>query len=168
MTKGLESPVKGPWFTSALRGGVIYASGDSIAALITGLWSIHRMIGIFTIGATLYAFEIQLYFKWIDRRVQNMQGPKKVWAKTAMALLYFNPIWIARHLLIIHIVSGNFEMISWALLLTGLKSFVFNIPVSIAANYWIQNKIVISNRFYASAIFSGIMAIYYSMSSVWF
>jgi len=168
VSKAINTPGQRPWYFSAILGGVIYAVGDAIAAAIIGSWQLQRMIGIFAIGATLYAAEIKWYFNWIEKIVKSFSGAKRTWIKTTMALTYFNPLWIARHLLLIHLVSGNFELISWVLLLTGLKSFAVNIPLSIGANYWIQNKVSLSKRFYASAIFSGIMAVYYSMSSVWF
>jgi uncharacterized membrane protein YvlD (DUF360 family) len=88
--------------------------------------------------------------------------------KAAIVLLYFNPLWIARHLCLLLIFSGNFSQINFNILKVGLFSFLINIPISILANYYIQNKILLKDRFIASAIFSGLMAIYYSMSSQWF
>lgn len=143
-------------------------TGDTIAALIIDQFSWIRLLGIFALGATLYSFEIPRYFKWIEKVISDYQGWKKVALKTSMALLYFNPFWIARHLLFVQLFSGNMDMITWDLLRIGLISFAVNIPVSIVANYLIQNKVTLKYRFFASAIFSGIMAIYYSMSSVWF
>ena len=155
-------------YLSPLIGGFIYMTGDTIAALIIDQFSWIRLFGIFALGATLYSFEIPRYFKWIEKVIAEYEGWKKVALKTSMALLYFNPIWIARHLLFVQLFSGNIEMITWDLLRIGLISFAVNIPVSILANYLIQNRISLKYRFFASAIFSGIMAIYYSMSSVWF
>lgn len=143
-------------------------SGDTIAALIIEQFSWIRLLGIFALGATLYSFEIPRYFRWIEKVIIKYHGWKKIALKTSMALLYFNPLWIARHLLFVYLFSGNIEMITWDLLRIGLISFAVNIPVSIFANYLIQNKISLKYRFFASAIFSGIMAIYYAMSSVWF
>ena len=143
-------------------------SGDSIAALITGEFSLVRSFGIFIIGATVYAYEIPRYFRWIEKKMLEYYGRGKLWVKTVMALLYFNPIWISRHLLFVYLVSGKFDEISFGLLWVGLISFTVNIPLSILANYLIQNTINLRYRFIASAIFSGLMAIYYSMSSVWF
>jgi hypothetical protein len=39
--------------------------------------------------------------------------------------------------------------------------------VSLAANYLIQNRISVSRRFMASAVFSGIMAVSYALSAAW-
>jgi hypothetical protein len=155
-------------FFSYLMGGIIYATGDSIAAWITGTFDIVRTLGIFAIGASLYAFEIQRYFRWIEKSLAQVEGNRKVVLKTFMALIYFNPLWIARHLFLVMVVSGEMEKISTAVLMTGLTAFVINIPVSIAANYLIQNRIPLRFRFFSSAVFSGLMAIYYSMSATWF
>jgi hypothetical protein len=143
-------------------------TGDTIAALIIDQFGWIRLLGIFALGATLYSFEIPRYFRWIEKVISGYQGWKKIALKTSMALLYFNPLWIARHLFFVYLFSGMMDMISWDLLRIGLLSFAVNIPVSLLANYLIQNKISLKYRFFASAIFSGIMAIYYSMSSVWF
>lgn len=143
-------------------------SGDTIAAFITDEFSWVRSLGIFFIGATVYAFEIPRYFRWIEKKMSEYSGRGKLWLKTMMALLYFNPIWIARHLLFVYLVSGKFDEITFGLFWVGLISFVVNIPLSILANYLIQNKISLRYRFFSSAVFSGLMAIYYSMSSVWF
>ena len=84
-----------------LKGAIIYSSGDLIAALILGEFSIARLLGMIVLGGTLYAFEIPNYFAWIDRKTQEFIGIKKTLVKTGLAILYFNPLWIARHLLFI-------------------------------------------------------------------
>lgn len=155
-------------WSNIIRGGLIYATGDTIAALISDQFSVQRMIGILMIGATIYALEIPNYFKWIDKKTQGKTGLKNSLYRSVLAMLYFNPLWIARHVLFIKLITGNFDQIGWGLITTGTLSFVVNIPVSLAANYLIQNKIALEHRFLASAIFSGLMAIYYSLSDVWF
>jgi hypothetical protein len=156
-----------PYF-SYLMGGVIYASGDAIASLIAGEFDLIRLFGVFGIGASLYGFEIQRYFRWIEKRLAHLEGKTKVVLKTFMALIYFNPLWIARHLALVFLVSGKAELISWGILETGFLAFAVNIPVSILANYIIQNRVPLNLRFFSSAVFSGLMAIYYSMSTLWF
>ncbi len=152
----------------SLTGGIIYLTGDTIAALLVGEFSLIRCLGILIIGSTLYAWEIQTYFKWIERKISKMSKKKRMFANTTLALIYFNPIWIARHLVLIYLFSGKAGDISTALLYSALIAFLINIPLSIFANFVIQNKISLKFRFWASATFSGLMAIYYSMSSVWF
>ncbi len=151
-----------------LTGGLIYMTGDTIAAAIQGEAGFWRSAGIFIIGASLYAFEIKKWFTWIEGRSLQWTGSRRVLFKTGMALVYFNPLWVARHLCFIYLFSGKAMLISTALLQTALLSFLVNIPISVLANYLIQNRTPLHYRFWASALFSAIMAIYYSMSSVWF
>ncbi|MBD3637923.1 MAG: hypothetical protein HUJ25_11255 [Crocinitomicaceae bacterium] len=151
-----------------IKGGIIYSLGDTIAALIANDFDWVRVVGILLIGATVYAFEIPNYFRWIDKKVAANGDIKGAFKRAGLAMLYFNPLWIARHILFIKLLTGQYDEIGWDLLMTGLISFAINIPISLMANYAIQNKISLKNRFIASAIFSGLMAIYYSMSAVWF
>jgi len=154
--------------SNIVRGAIIYTSGDTIASLISEDFSWYRLLGMMLIGATVYAFEIPNYFAWIDSKVGGGSGFASSMKRTGLAILYFNPIWIARHLLFLKLFSQQFEQIGWNLLEIGLMSFIVNIPISIIANYLIQNKIPLDWRFLASAIFSALMAIYYAMSAVWF
>ena len=147
-----------------VRGAIIYSAGDTIAALLLHEFSWNRLLGMVLIGATVYAFEIPNYFKWIDKRTADLTHTKLWVSKTLWAILYFNPIWIARHLLFIKLFEGDFDAINIDLLRIASWSFLFNIPISFIANAIIQNKIKISWRFMASAIFSALMAIYYAMS----
>lgn len=89
-------------------------------------------------------------------------------AKTVLAVLYFNPLWIARHLLFIKLFSGQFEGIGFNLMQIALWSFLVNIPISFIANYVIQNRIKLKWRFLGSATFSALMAIYYALSETLF
>jgi hypothetical protein len=63
------------------------------------------------VGATFYAFEIPNYFDWIVKKTQALKGLKATLTKTILAIAYFNPLWIARHLLFIKLFSGQFEAI---------------------------------------------------------
>lgn len=155
-------------YFSYFIGGIIYMTGDTIAAFLYHEADLWRSIGIFAVGSTLYAFEIKTYFRWIDKKVNVFGGLKRIWIKTCLALIYFNPLWIARHLCIVFLLSGKVDQINITILQTAFSAFLFNIPVSVLANYIIQNKTPLEYRFWASAVFSGVMAIYYSMSSVWF
>lgn len=126
------------------------------------------MFGMMIIGATIYAIEIPNYFDWIERRVKSTEGWIPLFKRTLLALLYFNPLWISRHLLFINILSNYLHNIKINLLYIGLTSFVVNIPISFIANYYIQNKIKLKNRFLASAVFSALMAVYYALSEILF
>ena len=120
------------------------------------------------VGATFYAFEIPNYFDWIVKKTQGLKGLKATLTKTVLAVLYFNPLWIARHLLFIKLFSCQFEAIGFNLLEIACWSFLVNIPISFIANYIIQNRFKLKWRFLGSAIFSAIMAIYYALSETLF
>ena len=64
------------------------------------------------VGATIYAFEIPNYFSWIDKKTTQLTGLKKTLSKTSLAIAYFNPLWIFRHLAFIKLFSGNFNDIN--------------------------------------------------------
>ena len=120
------------------------------------------------VGATIYAFEIPNYFTWIDKKTISFNGIKKTLVKAILAIAYFNPLWIFRHLAFIKLFSGNHDQINTYLLTIAVWSFLVNIPISFIANYLIQNKVKLDWRFLASAIFSAIMAIYYALSETLF
>ncbi|WP_206420439.1 hypothetical protein [Lacinutrix jangbogonensis] len=120
------------------------------------------------IGASFYAFEIPNYFDWIVKKTQYLKGSKATLTKTVLAIAYFNPLWIARHLLFIKLFSGQFDKIGFNLIEIAFWSFLVNIPISFIANYIIQNRFKLKWRFLGSAVFSGIMAIYYALSEIIF
>jgi len=146
-----------------IKGAIIYSAGDTIASLILNEFNIVRLLGMILIGATIYAFEIPNYFAWIDKKTSSYKNAKRWLGKTIWAIIYFNPLWIARHLLFIKLFSGNLDQISLDLLRIALLSFITNIPISFVANFIIQNKVHLKWRFFASAIFSALMAIYYAL-----
>jgi len=151
-----------------LIGAALYSSGDMIASVMLDQFSWIRFFGMMLIGATIYSYEIPNYFIWIEKRTSNLTGIKKTFNKTLLAIMYFNPLWVARHLFFIYLFSRNFEAINSNLFTIAFWSFLVNIPISAIANYFIQNKIKLNWRFLASTIFSGLMAIYYAMSENWF
>jgi hypothetical protein len=154
--------------SNILKGALIYSAGDTIAALLLDEFSWYRLLGMILIGATFYAFEIPNYFDWIVKKTAHLKGLKATLTKTVLAILYFNPLWIARHLLFIKLFSGQFEAIGFNLLEIAFWSFIVNIPISFVANYIIQNRFKLQWRFLGSAIFSALMAIYYAMSETIF
>lgn len=151
-----------------LKGALIYSAGDTIAALFLDEFSWYRLLGMILVGATVYAFEIPNYFDWIVKKTQYLKGLKAALAKTGLAILYFNPLWIARHLLFIKLFLGDFQAINMNLLKIAFWSFMANILISFLANYIIQNRFKMKWRFLASALFSAIMAIYYALSETLF
>jgi len=152
----------------ALRGMIVYAAGDTAAALLLGRFAWTRLAGMMLLGGTVYALEIPNVFRWIDARVPPDGRLRSALMRTSLALAYFNPIWIARHIWWIRFVSGEGTAIDRALFATAAASFLGNIPIAIAGNFVIQNVIAPRLRFTASAVFSGLLAVYYAASAVWF
>lgn len=151
----------------ALCGGLIYGTGDTIAELISGEFLISRLLGMVLTGATMYALEIPNYFRWIDRHFHAPDFKTTV-IRALLALAYFNPLWIARHIVFILIFSGQWALIDSDILLVAAESFLCSIPITLSANFLIQNGLPLSWRFMASAVFSGLMAVYYALSEVLF
>lgn len=147
-----------------LRGLLIYPAGDTVASLILSEFSPVRLLGMMVIGATVYAFEIPNWFAWIDHRTRGLNRLRGAMTRTGLALLYFNPLWIARHLLFIALLTGDTSSIGWGLLRLGAISFAVNVPVAFTANFLIQNLVPLRWRFFASAVFSSLMAVYYALS----
>jgi len=148
---------------NVIRGAVVYSVFDAIAALFLDQFSWLRFFGIMIVGATIYSFEIPNYFRWIELKCAKYQGYKQQLRKTLYAVIYFNPLWIARHLLIIDLLTLGTS--SWSILMIALKSFMVNIPIAIIANFAIQNKVELRYRYLVSALFSGVMAVYYAFST---
>jgi hypothetical protein len=151
----------------SIAGGLIYCAGDSAATLITGNFSYLRMLGMLLLGASLYAIEIPAYFRWLNRYF-NQPGYLNAVKRMFMAAAFFNPLWIARHLVFIYLFSGQWQSISLHLLYIATTSFFYCLPVALPVNFIIQNNIKLSWRFIASSVFSAFMAIYFSMSEALF
>ncbi|MEC4749277.1 hypothetical protein [Methylomicrobium sp. Wu6] len=148
---------------NVVHGSVVYAGGDAIAAAIEGEFQISRTLGMMLVGGTLYAIEIPAYFAWIDRQFDHA-GRWHAIKRMLCAEAFFNPLWIARHIALINLVSGRGSEINWGLLAIGLDSFLYAMPFALLANYVIQNLIPLNWRFLASALFSSVMAVYYASS----
>ncbi len=149
-------------------GFIIYPLGDAIAQGILGDLNFLRVIVMSLVGGLIYAVEIPKWFSYIEHRFSRH------WLKTFAAILYFNPLWIARHLFFIAIALSPALLITpdhwghvlWDCLIKGTKSFAGAILLSVIGNFVIQNLIGLKYRFAASSIFSGLMAIYYALSAV--
>lgn len=144
-----------------LKGLFIYAAGDTVAACMTCGFSLTRLLGVMAVGGLIYSFEIPAWFSWINGRFTGF-------ARAGMAVLYFNPFWIARHLCFISLFSGETGDVSTELIFIAFKGFLANLPVVFAANYLIQNRIPLKWRFLSSAVFSSLMAVYYPLCRVIF
>ena len=152
---------------NAFYGGLIYCAGDTLATLISNDFYYPRMLAMLLLGASLYAIEIPAYFHWLNRYF-NQPGYINAIKRMFMATAFFNPLWIARHLVFIHLFSGQWQNISLHVLSVATSSFIYCLPVALPVNFMIQNIIPLSWRFFASSVFSALMAIYFSMSEVLF
>lgn len=154
--------------SNLLRGLLIYASGDTVAALLQNQFSVIRMLGMMLVGATIYAIEVPNYFRWLDGRLVKSDTLLNSVQRTLLSLAYFSPLWITRHMFFIKLFSAHYDEISWALFRVATISFLVNLPVSFTANYLIQNKVAYHYRFMASALFSAVMAVYFALAANWF
>ena len=152
--------------TELLKGALLFGLFDTIAAMILGEFSWLRMCGMAAVGGTFYAIEIPSYFAWLEQRSSHMSTQHRAWFKSLMAVVYFNPLWIARHMCFIYLFNG--QSIDASVLYTAWQSFIYGMPVSAVFNYVIQNHITVRHRFLASSLFSGCMAIFYAVSAVYF
>lgn len=82
--------------------------------------------------------------------------------------LYFNPLWIARHLFILNLFKGDYSQINLQLFRIGWESFLYSFFFTLPINYLITNVISSKWKFAVTAAFSSSMAIYYALSEVIF
>lgn len=153
---------------AVVQGLLIYGLGDAAAAWILGEWTWHRMLGVMILGGAWYSIEIPTWFRWIDRVTAHRPPRVALVLRMLLAAAWFNPLWIARHLLVLQLVSGHADRVSPALLGTALHSFLVNLPFSLLANFLIQNVVALRHRFLASSSYSALTAVYYALSARWF
>jgi hypothetical protein len=121
----------------AFYGGLVYCAGDTFATIISHTFYYPRMLGMLLLGATLYAIEIPAYFRWLNRYF-DQPGYLSALKRMFMAAAFFNPLWIARHLVFISLLSGQWHSISLSILSVASLSFVYCLPVALPVNYLIQ------------------------------
>lgn len=149
---------------NVLTGLVVYASGDTIAAVCLGEFAWARVLVVALVGGFLYALEVPLVFAWIDRRVTTTRPLTRNALRTLLAVAYFNPLWIARHLFFLRAATGRWDDVSLDLLRVGAVSWLLNVPIAVAGNWIIQSSIPLRWRFLGSATFSGMMAVFYAVT----
>ena len=176
-----------------LEGFLVYGLGDLAAQIILGSPSIVRTIGIGLIGSSFYALEVPLWFRMIEgtfchasnkiRACQMFKEPNNenicyldYKGRTLMAMSYFNPIWVARHMFFLsllnaiskgYVFSSPFRVFI-NLIPVAAKSFVVCIPIIILGNYIVQNRIKMKYRLIGSAILSSICALWFAVSQAIF
>ncbi len=151
--------------TDSLSGLFIYTAGDTLAAYLLDEFSISRLLGMAILSSTLYSLEIPAYFKWIDTKYPNTQQffSDKL-KRAALVVIFFNPLWIARHLSFIYLFTGNWQAINLSLLNISLLSFLINMPLSFCCNYLMQNHLALKWRYSVSSLYAAILTVYYAMS----
>ena len=169
--------------TDKLSGLIIYPLGDLIAQLILGDVSFLRLFFVALLGRFIYAIEIPKWFGFLASlkkrnpvtiisqtfwEKENEQPHLNWLGKTIGATVWFHPIWIARHMLVIelaNIVSGKTDFIEFLpeALKLGTMSYIGQFPVAVVVNYIIICKLSEKTRFIWSSVFSGLLAIYYAI-----
>lgn len=164
-------------------GWCLYPLGDLIGQLLLGKFSGGRLLVMTLMGGLVYRYEIPLWFKWLDsiKFSKSSHLPKILFTesndslalswvgRTLGAMLYFNPLWIARHVALIQYASDGFkwklsfpESLS-ELLKVGVHSFLTNLPISLVGNYIIQKKLPLKYRFAGSATLSCLLSVAYAV-----
>lgn len=144
---------------------LIYPIGDGIAQLILQEFSIYRFLSLTFLAFAFYSWEIPGWFKLLDSKNYKLN-----WlGRTIGAILYFNPLWIARHMFFISLGKVNSlcainlnELIISSLIL-GTKSFIINLPISVLGNFIVQVKLKLKHRFLGSVILTSLFAICYAL-----
>jgi hypothetical protein len=159
-----------------LIGWLLYPLGDLVGQLLLGKFEPERILVMTLVGGLLYRFEIPAWFRILDS--VSIAGKKLTWiGRTIGAMLYFNPLWIARHVLFIYLATHHFQIgsdfnsaiaVIINCLVVGLKSFVTNLPISVVGNLIIQTKLPVQYRFAGSATLSAIFAISYAIEYLLF
>jgi hypothetical protein len=163
-------------------GWTIYPAGDLLAQLITGHVQWSRVLVMAVVGGIVYRFEVPRWFRMLDRYefasadtpfkralVRDPERDRHLnWlGRTLGAILYFNPLWIIRHMLFIRLGSDPASLLTlhgWSeSAIVGAKSFLLNLPLSFGGNYVIQMKMPLRWRFLASSIMSAILACGYAL-----
>jgi len=165
---------------SRLLIALIYPFGDLTAQLILQEFNLYRTISLCFLAFTFYQWEIPQWFKILDAtHIKNPipletillnENHKLNWlGRTIGAIIYFNPLWIARHMFFIALgnVGFNFTGIGKLLLSSltlGFESFLLNLPISILGNYLVQVKLNFKYRFLGSAILTCLLTICYALA----
>ncbi|MBI1270751.1 hypothetical protein GC174_09990 [bacterium] len=178
-------------------GWVLYPLGDLFGQIIMDDVNPVRYIAVMIAGGIIYRFEIPRWFHLLDsfrlssdtenrypffKKLvhEDDTGLRFNWlGKTLGAALYFNPLWIARHLFLIkvatlvgpdmHWYAGvDFVAIIIASLKSGTVSFFTNLPIALTGNYLIQERMNLRYRFVGSAALTTVLNAKYAIEFVIF
>ncbi|MBX9880183.1 MAG: hypothetical protein K2Y22_17120 [Candidatus Obscuribacterales bacterium] len=167
----------------------MYPATDLIGQLITSNFNPYRLVALLLAGGLVYQYEIPTWFN----RLSEVCLPKKVaglpvlrhltenrdeqlglngLARTIGAVFYFNPFWIARHMLFIKLATTSWSelmptmVLFWAIIL-ATKMFILNLPIAVMGNFIIQDKLPLHLRYAGSIILSTIFSITYALAYAW-
>ena len=189
--KGKSGSARLSNLSNLLVGWLLYPAGDLIGQVVMKEPSLSRFLAIMLAGGLLYRLEIPAWFNYLERlsiskeRVQrhpalallfseHLDCMKLNWlGRTTGSMLYFNPLWIARHIAIIMLATTPFPELSLKTLAltsltTGLKSFCTNLPIAFVGNYLLQQHVPLRYRFLGSAFLTTILTIKYAIEFRWF
>jgi len=169
-----------------VAGWLVYPLGDLIGQLIGGNLNIARIVAIALAGGIIYRREIPAWFAFLvrfkvspstARRFPFMRlilkddadGLKLNWlGRTLGATIYFNPLWMARHMMIIMLATHSWVTFNWAqaladALVLGVKAYVCNLPMTLVGNYIIQERLPFKYRLAGSSLLSALVSIVYAL-----
>lgn len=173
-------------------GWFMYPAGDLLGQLLMGQFSFSRMIVLTLVGGVIYKWEIPRWFSHIEKQnfkaqtidkykvlkpftqtLENGQIKFNWIGKTLCASLYFNPIWIFRHLLFILLAITPLTALVFPDFLTSTLiiatiSFFTNLPITVVGNYLIQEHLSLKYRFMGSALLTTVLNIKYAIEFVYF
>lgn len=175
---------KNNFFISQILPIIVYPLGDLIAQLILSEFNLFRSLALLLTAALIYRLEIPKWFNILDNlKIKTLNTFTSIFfnaekslnwcGKTIGAIFYFNPLWIARHMFIIKLGMASFVLANpihdfITCLSTGGKSFLVNLPLSIAGNFIVQAKLPLNYRFLGSVILTSIFAIAYAVAYKFF
>lgn len=172
-------------------GWVLYPVGDLAGQIIMGQFSIIRFCVLAVVGGIIYRWEIPRWFGYIEKVRFTAQSKEKypgfsliltesddkfalTWlGKAICAALFFNPLWIARHLIFIScaltpLAQIDFFQLVGSTLKVGTISFFTNLPIALIGNYIIQKHLPLKFRFLGSAVLTTILNAKYAIEYVYF
>jgi len=166
---------------------LLFPIGDLIAQTILGEFNFYRLIAIMALAVCFYQWETPMFFKFLDKYKTNWNLQKFIFLKplfteenklswsgrTFGALLFFNPIWVARHIYVISLGEKHFNFVISihdiiSSLSIGTKSFIATLPIALIGNYIVQAKLPLKHRFLGSVILTSVFAIVYALSYKFF
>lgn len=164
----------------------LYPLGDLIGQMISHNINFHRLIALALIGCVIYRREVPDWFArlnkmqiaeaqlkrfpWLNYCVDSSMpsGRLNGFGRTMGSVIYFNPFWIARHMLFIKLATTCWaELVPLTIICStvvlGIKSFLINLPLSYLGNYVIQAKLPLHLRYLGSVVLSTVLAIMYAL-----